>query len=219
MCADELSVYAASYRLQWKVKPPMKFEKSKQKDIGLVLDSDTEPSYEAERLAHQRFGVDGYWKHYDFSARFQSAISPGLAAFVESLPFFFIATANQGGECDCSFRGREHDASGRAYALLKVIDPKTLIFPDYSGNKFFNSLGNILVNSQIGMLCIDFERRLRARINGRAKVIEDRAAYAEIWPLAQRYIEVRVVQAYGNCQARIPLMRLMQPSDSFFQDE
>lgn len=177
------------------------------------------PNHEAERLAHQRFGVDGFWKHYDFTAMFQPVISPGLKRFVESLPFFFIATANRSGECDCSFRGREYDASGLAYDLLKVINPKTLIFPDYSGNKFFNSLGNILVNGEIGMLFIDFERRLRARINGRAKIIENQSVYADIWPLAQRYIAVSVVQAYGNCQARIPQMRLVPPSDSFFQDE
>jgi len=175
--------------------------------------------HEAERLAHQRFGVDEFWKSHDFNAVFQSAIPPGMVRFVESLPFFFIATANRGGECDCSFRGREYDASGRAYDLLKVLDAKTLVFPDYSGNKFFNSLGNILVNGQIGMLYIDFERRLRLRINGRAKIIEDRSAYAAVWPLAHRYVEVSVEQVYGNCQARIPRMVLMSPSDSFFQDE
>jgi len=197
----------------------MKNEKPIQEHLNPEPNDALGPSYEAEYLAHQRFGADAFWQRYDFSAMFQSTISPGLAAFVESLPFFFIATANRHGECDCSFRGREHDASGRAYDLLKVVDPKTLIFPDYSGNKFFNSLGNVLVNGQIGMLFIDFERRLRARINGRARIIEDRSVYAEIWPLAQRYIEVSVVQAYGNCQARIPQMRLVPPSDSFFQDE
>ena len=173
----------------------------------------------AERLAHQRFGVDVLWQHHDFDAMFKPAISPVIAKFAESLPFFFIATANQAGACDCSFRGREFNASGRAYALLKVIDAKTLIFPDYSGNNFFNSLGNILVNGQIGMLLIDFENRLRARINGRASIIEDRAAYADLWPLAQRYIQVSVEQVYGNCQARIPRMKLREPSDNFFQDE
>ncbi len=173
----------------------------------------------AEHTAHERFGVTEFWQYRDFSAMFLSNISPGLAAFVESLPFFFIATANQRGECDCSFRGREFNASGQPYALLKILDSQTLIFPDYSGNKFFNSLGNILVSGQIGMLFIDFERRLRARINGRAKVIEDPAAYANIWPLAQRYVEVHVEQVYGNCPARIPRMQLLQPNDSVFQDE
>lgn len=178
-----------------------------------------ETLFAAEHLAHQRFGVEEFWQRRDFSALFQPSIPHGLAAFVESLPFFFIATANSCGECDCSFRGREFDASGQPYPLLKVIDAKTLIFPDYSGNNFFNSLGNILVNGQIGMLFIDFEHRQRARINGRASVIEDPNAYAKIWPLARRYVQVNVVLAFGNCPSRIPRMQLIQPSDSFFQDE
>lgn len=182
------------------------------------LNNNKASAHEGERAAHKRFGVEDFWNAHNFDALFQASIPAGMAAFVESLPFFFIATANQHGECDCSFRGREYDASGRPYALVKVIDAKTLIFPDYSGNNFFNSLGNILVNGQIGMLFIDFESRRRIRINGRANIIEDRHAYAELWPLAQRYIQVTVEQAFGNCRARIPRMKLITPTDSVFQD-
>jgi predicted pyridoxine 5'-phosphate oxidase superfamily flavin-nucleotide-binding protein len=183
------------------------------------LNSNKASTHEAERKAHKRFGVEDIWNAYNFNDMFRASIPKGMAAFVESLPFFFIATANARGECDCSFRGRESDASGRPYALVKVLDAKTLIFPDYSGNNFFNSLGNILVNGQIGMLFIDFESRRRIRINGRASIVEDRHAYAELWPLAQRYIQVTVEQAFGNCRSRIPRMKLIAPTDSEFQDE
>lgn len=175
--------------------------------------------HEAERKAHKRFGVEDQWNKHDFDAMFRASIPKGMAAFVESLPFFFIATANQHGECDCSFRGREYDAAGRPCALVKVFDAKTLIFPDYSGNNFFNSLGNMLANGQIGTLFIDFESRRRVRINGRASIIEDRHAYAALWPLARRYIQIDVEQVFGNCQARIPRMKLITPTDSVFQDE
>lgn len=83
---------------------------------------------------------------------FRTAIPHVLARFIEALPFFFMATADARGACDCSFRSREHDASGRTYPCLKVLDASTLVFPDYAGNKLFNSLGNILVNPQIGCL-------------------------------------------------------------------
>ena len=183
------------------------------------MDTVKKTDHPGERAAHKRFGVEGFWNVHDFDAMFNASIPAGMVTYLESLPFFLIATANQRGECDCSFRGREHDASGRPYALVKVIDAKTLIFPDYSGNKFFNSLGNILVNGQIGLLFIDFESRRRVRVNGPADIIEDRHAYAKWWPLAQRYIRVTVEQAYGNCQARIPRMKLIPPTDSAFQDE
>jgi len=183
------------------------------------MDPAEKTDHSGERIAHKRFGVESFWDAHDFDALFHASIPAGMSAYLESLPFFFIATANQRGECDCSFRGREHDASGRPYALVKVIDAKTLIFPDYSGNNFFNSLGNILVNGQIGMLFIDFDSRQRARINGRANIIEDRHDYAELWPLAQRYIQVTVEQVFGNCRSRIPRMKLITPTDSVFQDE
>lgn len=175
--------------------------------------------HEGEIDAQRRFGVEGFWSDFNLRAMFRDSVSEGFASYIEALPFFFIATANARGECDCSFRGREFDASGNAYPLLKVIDHKTLVFPDYRGNKLFNSLGNILVNPQIGMLFIDFENRNRARINGAAEIIEDAAVYADTWPLAHRYVQVTPAQVYGNCRARIPRMTLDRPTDSFFQDE
>ncbi len=183
------------------------------------IDGDKDSKHEGERAAHKQFGVADFWNKHNFDSLFRASIPAGLAAFVESLPFFFIATANTRGECDCSFRGREHDASGQPYPLVKVIDAKTLVFPDYRGNNFFNSLGNMLVNAQIGMLFIDFESQRRVRINGRTNIIENQRAYADVWPLAQRYIQVTVEQAYGNCQARIPRMKLITSTDSEFQDE
>jgi predicted pyridoxine 5'-phosphate oxidase superfamily flavin-nucleotide-binding protein len=168
--------------------------------------------FECERAAHKRFGVEEFWKACDFAAGFRETFPANAAAFVESLPFFFIATANHRGECDCSFRGREHDETGRPYALVKVLDAHSLVFPDYRGNRFFNSLGNMLVNGQIGMLFIDFEARRRLRINGRASVIETRNTYAHWWPLAERYVRVDATQVFGNCQARIPRMGLIVPS-------
>ena len=192
---------------------------TKTKMHSPATDTAAAPTYEAERVAHKRLGVEHFWNAHNFDAMFHTSIPAGMAAQLESLPFFFIATANLRGECDCSFRGRENDASGRPYALVKVIDAKKLVFPDYSGNNFFNSLGNILVNGQIGMLFIDFESRLRMRINGRAKIIEDQHVYSNVWPLAQRYIQVETEQVYGNCRARIPRMKLITPTDSELQDE
>lgn len=175
--------------------------------------------HEGEIEAQRRFGVEGFWNTHNLNAMFHDTIPPNLAAFIESLPFFFIATANTKGECDCSFRGREHDVSGHPYPLVKVIDKKTLVFPDYRGNKLYNSLGNIIVNGHIGMLFIDFQSRTRVRVNGRAEIIESQTAYSDIWPLAQRHVSVTTEQVYGNCKARIPRMTLVPPTDSDFHDE
>lgn len=172
-----------------------------------------------EKEAHRRFGAEGFWNENNLNALLRETIPPSLARYIERLPFFFIATANADGECDCSFRGREHDVSGQPYPLIRVIDEKTLVFPDYPGNRLFNSLGNLLVNGHIGMLFIDFQSRTRARINGFAEVIENPTAHSDVWPLAQRYVKVTAQQVYGNCKARVPRMALVPPTDSEFHDE
>lgn len=108
--------------------------------------------------------------------------------------------------------------AGEREAQRRFGDAQTLVFPDYAGNKLFNSLGNILVNPQIGMLFIDFESQTRVRVNGRAEIIETRSAYTDIWPLSQRYVQVHAEQVYGNCKARIPRMAPLPPRDSDLQD-
>lgn len=175
--------------------------------------------HEGEQEAQRRFGVEGFWNTHNLNAMFHETISHNLAAFIEALPFFFIATSNTKGECDCSFRGREHDVSGQPYPLVKVLDAKTLVFPDYRGNKLYSSLGNIIVNGHIGMLFIDFQSRTRVRLNGRAEIIDSPAVHSDVWPLAQRYVQVTAEQVYGNCKARIPKMALLSPTDSEFHDE
>ena len=167
--------------------------------------------HEGEREAQRHFGVEGFWSATKLHALIHQSLTPELAGYIEKLPFFFIATANTDGECDCSFRGREHDDSGQPYPLVKAIDANTLIFPDYRGNKLYNSLGNIIVNGHIGMLFIDFQSTTRIRINGPAEIIDDPSAYSQIWPLSQRYIRVTVEQVYGNCKARIPKMDFVTP--------
>ena len=168
--------------------------------------------HEEELEAQRRFGVEGLnWNDRSLDAMFQQTISPERAAFFESLPFFFIATANLEGECDCSYRGRELDALGKSYPLVKVLDDKTLVFPDYPGNKLYNSLGNVIVNGHIGMLFIDFEAQRRMRLNGHAVIIDHSSTYASIWPNAAQYVQVTAQQVYGNCSSRIPKMKFVQP--------
>lgn len=175
--------------------------------------------HKGEKEAQRRYGVEGVWNAQNLNAMFHKTIPPSLGSYIEDLPFFFIATANTNGECDCSFRGREYDDFGRPYPLVRVIDQKTIVFPDYRGNKLFNSLGNIIVNGHIGILFIDFQTRSRVRVNGLAEIIEDQSVHSDTWPLAQRYVKVTVEQLYGNCKARIPIMELVPTNDNEFPDE
>ena len=130
-------------------------------------------------------------------------LSSSAIEFIRAQRFFFIATANHLGECDCSFRGSQDGTPA-----LTVLSESELAFPDYGGNNLFNSLGNILVNPQVGMLFVAFDTGARFRVNGTAEIVEDAARFGHIWPEALRYVMVKVVQAFPNCKRRVPNLGL-----------
>jgi len=159
-----------------------------------------------ELEAQSRFNKKRNWNEQSIAGlnqMFKEAIDDGLAYIIEGQKYFFIATSNSEGECDCSFRGTESDDAGNLLQSVFVENPKKLIFPDYSGNHIYNSLGNIIANPNIGMLFIDFKTALRLRVNGSAKIIENDEVYKKRWPKSLRYIEVNVKQVYFNCTKRI----------------
>lgn len=168
--------------------------------------------------AQRRFHGGPTWDAARLAAMLHDRLSPAWGRFLEDQLFFFLATANAQGECDCSFRGRETAVSGAPYPLLHVLDAHTLVFPDFSGNRLYNTLGNMLVNPHVGLLFVDFQQRKRLRVNGRARIVEDAAAYGAVWPTALRYVVVTVEQVYPNCKARVPHMTLGPQADAW-QDE
>lgn len=83
---------------------------------------------------------------------------------------FFIATAYQdltagrAGGVDVSHRG------GKT-GFVRIDDNQTLVIPDFSGNKHFNTFGNLELNPRAGLLFIDFDRGDLLYLTGKAKVI------------------------------------------------
>jgi predicted pyridoxine 5'-phosphate oxidase superfamily flavin-nucleotide-binding protein len=127
------------------------------------------------------------------------------AAFIESVGFFFLATADAQGRPDCSFKG------GPA-GFVRIAAPDRLVFPDYDGNGMFKSLGNLAVNAHVGLLFIamgDAPKRLR--VNGRARIVRNDAAMAGV-PGAQLLVEVTPEAIFPNCPRYIPQLQVVAPS-------
>lgn len=127
---------------------------------------------------------------------FSSQISVLFKMYIEACDFFFLATSNRKGECDCSFRGGEP-------GFVQVTDSHTLMFPDYPGNGLYQSLGNLLENPHLGMLFIDFEKAQRLRINGTAHLSTEESDLAR-FPGSTSVVIVKVSEVYTNCSRRIP---------------
>ncbi|MDH5766950.1 MAG: pyridoxamine 5'-phosphate oxidase family protein [Gammaproteobacteria bacterium] len=157
--------------------------------------------HEGELAIQEKNGVLDYWTDEAINSLVFDKINDKVRQFIESLPFFFISTSDDNGNCDCSFRGIEDNETSSL--AVKVINDKTLVFPDFSGNNLFNSLGNMYVNPHIGMLFMDFQRAMRVRLNGNVRLLEDITPYQDLWPTALQVIEVNVEQLYPNCSQRI----------------
>lgn len=72
---------------------------------------------------------------------------------------FFIATAYPVDKRDAATPAHGVDVSHRGGkpGFVRVDDDNCLTVPDYAGNQFFNTIGNLLVNPRAGLLFIDFE--------------------------------------------------------------
>lgn len=71
---------------------------------------------------------------------------------------FFIATAYAGDSAQAGNAGGvDVSHRGGKPGFVRVAADGTLTVPDYVGNYFFNTLGNIAVNPQAGLLFIDFD--------------------------------------------------------------
>jgi uncharacterized protein len=133
-----------------------------------------------------------------------AAFTDADRAFIESRGMVFLATADAEGRPDCSYKGGHP-------GFVRVVAPDTLAFPSYDGNGMFKSLGNILVNPQVGLLFIDFESPKRLRVNGRATVREDDPLRADFVG-AQLVVRVRAEAIFPNCPRYIHTMRHVETS-------
>jgi hypothetical protein len=125
-------------------------------------------------------------------------------AFIESVDMFFIATADEHGRPTCSYKGGEP-------GFVKVLDERTIAFPIYDGNGMFLSAGNVLVNAEVGLLFISFERRRRLRLNGTAGVAAD-DELVPAWPGAQLVVRVQAREVFPNCPRYIHRYELVERS-------
>ena len=131
-------------------------------------------------------------------------IDDGDRAFIQSMDMLFLATADEQGRPNCSYKGGEP-------GFVRVLDERTLAFPSYDGNGMFVSTGNVLVNPEVGLLFISFEHRRRLRLNGTAS-IDPADELLESWPGALLVVRVQAREVVPNCPRYIHRYELVERS-------
>jgi uncharacterized protein len=125
-------------------------------------------------------------------------------AFITSRAMMFVATADSQGQPECSYKGGMP-------GFIRVLDERTLAFPDYDGNGMYRSWGNVLVNPAVALLFIDFESPKRIRVNGRAEITADDALLGE-FPGAVFILRVTANLIFPNCPRYLHKMQLVEHS-------
>ncbi|WP_068825007.1 pyridoxamine 5'-phosphate oxidase family protein [Pseudomonas sp. BMS12] len=123
------------------------------------------PKYIQER-AYSRANVpaDGKPPRQDFTG-----LDEHSSALIRAADTFFIASyvahADHSRSVDVSHRG------GRAGFVR--VEGNRLTIPDYAGNLFFNTLGNLQANPSAGLLFVDFATGDLLQVSGRTELLLD----------------------------------------------
>jgi hypothetical protein len=133
-------------------------------------------------------------------ARERDLLGPAEAEFIGARDSFYLSTVSQSGWPYIQHRGGP-------VGLLRVLNPGTLAFADYQGNRQLLSTGHVLANDRVALFLMDYKNRERLKILGHAR-IEDARAHPELValladqqmrPRVERLFSIDVVSFDWNC--------------------
>jgi PPOX class probable FMN-dependent enzyme len=140
------------------------------------------------------------WKEIDH-------INDHYRQFIEASPFLILATSGDQG-IDCSPRG---DPAG----FVRVVDKNYLLIPDRKGNNRLDSLRNIVINNQVGLIFLIPDVGETIRVSGRAEILLDKnlcESFSINEKPASSVLSVKVEKAYFQCQKAIARSSLWDSS-------
>lgn len=132
-------------------------------------------------------------------------LGPDEQAFLEDSDGFYMASTTENGWPYVQYRGG-------AKGFLHALDDRTIAFADLRGNRQYISVGNLQHDDRVALFFMDYPRRSRLKILGRAKVhegtdearklIEQLRVPVEKTP-PERAIVIRVEAFDWNCPQHI----------------
>lgn len=99
-------------------------------------------------------------------------LTPPIIDFVKKRDSFYMGTSNPEGQPYIQHRGG-------APGFLKILDPTTIAFADFSGNRQYISVGNLADNPKAFLFLMDYPNKTRVKIWGEAHVETEDATLME----------------------------------------
>jgi hypothetical protein len=135
----------------------------------------------------------------------RDALTDDERAFIAERDSFYLGTISESGWPYIQHRGGPK-------GFLRVLDAQTLAFADFGGNRQLLSTGNLATNDRVALFLMDYPRRARLKILGRARVL-DASEHPELLPQvlpagfkenqAERIFVIDVISYDWNCSQHI----------------
>ena len=184
------------------------------------------PGSQGERELQRRVGSAARANAF-YDNQVLDRLNEKMCTFIGRQEFVFVATADASGNCDCSFRAG-------LPGFVRVLDDRTLAYPEYRGNGVMASLGNIVENRHVGLLFVDFFRStVGLHVNGSAQFVENAdlrrradlpdAVHADLkgenGRTPERWVLVDVEEAFIHCSKHVPLMQKLDKAIHWGTDD
>jgi len=101
-------------------------------------------------------------------AGWKAELTAGIIAYIGRRDSFYIGTADTTGQPYIQHRGGPP-------GFLRILDPRTLAFADFSGNRQYVTVGHLAANPKAFLFLMDYEHRQRVKIFGTARISDDPA--------------------------------------------
>jgi predicted pyridoxine 5'-phosphate oxidase superfamily flavin-nucleotide-binding protein len=128
-------------------------------------------------------------------ARFEDVASPDRFGpneqrYIATRDSFYLASVAANGWPYVQHRGGP-------VGFLKALDPTTLAFADFRGNKQYISTGNLATDNRVAMILVDYPSQSRLKILGRAELIEPDKNPERFAELIDRVRDPETFSGYG----------------------
>jgi PPOX class probable FMN-dependent enzyme len=135
-----------------------------------------------------------------------SALERHSRHFIALSPFCLLATSDDTRKTDVTPRGGPP-------GFVRILDDRQLLLPDWPGNNRLDSLLNVLVNPEVGLLFLIPGIDESLRINGTAQIFDDealRGQFVEHGRLPRTVLLIQVREVYLHCAKALMRSSLWQ---------
>lgn len=118
------------------------------------------------RAAQTRYGSREANAGFDFDPNSRNTVTERELEFIPTVDTFFMASVGENGWPYVQHRGGPK-------GFLKILDERTLGFADFAGNRQYISTGNVAHDDRVALILIDYAKRRRLKVWGRARIVHE----------------------------------------------